>query len=234
MNALAKILLSICFLIAISALAIWIIGGQTIKHSTTMLIDASPTAVFPYLVEGEKVQQWSEGVVDVGNFMDPQSESSPSSTARTLTADGKLVTFEDRVIRYKADETISIQSSNSFLVQTSIFMLTSTGDASMPQTQLEYRTKTNHVGLGRIFEPFSKDNVEERMIGDAKRLKDLVESEVDRHAPQPLSSETQTEYFDPNVETASFEEDVEPASSSETNQEDSQQFDSLFGGSSGG
>ena len=108
------------------------------------------------------------------------------------------------------------------------------------KTQLEYRVKTNHVGAGRLFAPFATDLTEDRIVAEARKIKALVEANVDMNAPQPLSSSTNDDGdIDENVEQASFEEEVQKIDSSlnpprkfigDENQESGDSgFNSLFG-----
>lgn len=241
MNPLIKILFGLLFILGVAAACVWIIGGKTTKHSTRLTIDATPASIFPFLTDNGRVKEWSEEIVEVGNYLNPDSESTSGNTTRIIERDGKEVEFEDKILRFDVDELLSVQSSNSFMVQTSIFQLIPGSQGK--KTQLEYRVKTNHVGAGRFLAPFSKDIIEDRIVAEARKIKALVEANVDADAPQPLSSATANDSYDENVEQASFEEEVQDIESAinpssrkfigDANAEsDDSSFNSLFGAGS--
>ena len=233
MTWIAKLFIAVFCVIVIAAVCLWIIGGKSTTHSTRLVIDAAPASVFPFLTDGEKVKQWGDGIIEVGTFEDPEltPEFSSSPTYKRIVTRGQEdIEYTDAILRYQADEYFSIQSSNSNVVQTSIFNLSNSG-ANVNQTQFEYRVKTTHVGMGRLFAPFAEDLVEERIISEAKNLKELVESLVDSDSPQPLSSLPDPAGSDENVITASFEQDSNSNSRSESNEDNDSksEFGSLFG-----
>ena len=187
MSTIGKIGLSILLFTAIAGAALWILGGKQVEYSTAQTIDAPPEAVFPFLTKPEQIKSWTTGLSEVSELMPIQKiDGVPSGpiqkTMRVVSMpDGSRVRYEDRVIRYEENQTISVQSSSSQQVLISIYQL----EPRDGQTFLTYRLKTTSCGTGRLLAPLSSSDFQNRIDGDILKLKALVESTP--RPPTPLA-----------------------------------------------
>jgi uncharacterized membrane protein len=172
MSLSARILLFLLIVVLIGGSSLWLIGGKKIEHSTSLVIDAQPQQVFPYLIESDRLIQWVSGLESVEDLEMAETGDPAIITERIMDdGSGKQVQFDDEVIRHEPDELLSVQSSNSSKIITAIYQLESTEEE---KTQLNYRIKISHTSLGRFLAPFQKPNIQQRMEDDLRRLKDLV------------------------------------------------------------
>ncbi len=246
------------FLFGLAVLAVvgaWIMGGESVKHSTSISIDASPTSVFRYLTDGEKIKQWASDIVSIGSFSD---DVELRTQKRVVREDGKEVVWEDSLIRFQngkpeaatqPDEdlgcVVSIQSRKGGLTRTYVYQLEKN---EIGGTDLTYRLTRSASGVDKFFFPFKEDDSDVKMATEMTRLKKLIESEVDpsdMRKPEtieddaPLDGSDATSdngsqlNLDPSVEPISMEDD--PVQSPATPEPVKKQalsernFESLFG-----
>lgn len=164
------------FVAALIALAgLWILGNKKSDYSTSVVIDAHPSQVFPYLTQPDRLKQWLTGLEQVDEILPPPAAdeyTSPPKMIRTWNLNGTRTSFNDLVIRYNLDEMVSVQSSNANQVVTSIYEL-DLKDAN--KTLLTYQVKSTNVGLGRLLAVFRSTDIESTIARDARKLKELVE-----------------------------------------------------------
>lgn len=178
MSAIGKTVLSILLIVAIVGAALWILGGKQSEYSTALSIDAPPEAVFPYLTQPERLKSWTDGLSEVSELMPVEKVEGyggapPKKTLRVMSkADGSQVHSQDQVIRYEKNLSISVQSTSQQQVVTYIYQL----EPRDGQTYLSYRIKTNSCGVGRFLAPIASNDFQERIDGDIRTLKNLVES----------------------------------------------------------
>ena len=178
MPAIGKIVLTILLVLAIVGAALWILGGKQSEYSTGLSIAAPPEAIFPYLTQPERLKSWTEGLVEVAEFVpapkvDGVASAPAEKTPRVMSyADGSQAHSQDQVIRYEKNLSISIQSTSSQRVVTYIYQL----EPKNGQTFLSYRIKTNSSGAGRFLAAISSNDYQDRIDSDIRKLKALVES----------------------------------------------------------
>jgi uncharacterized protein YndB with AHSA1/START domain len=186
MSLSAKILLFVIIIAVIGASSLWLLGGKKGEYSTSLIIDASPPQVFPYLTDADLLKQWLKGLAEVENLVENEEGAQALLTKRLMDfGDGRQVWFQDEVIRHETDELISIQSSSSNKVITAIFQLQSTPD---DKTELKYRLKISNQSVGRFLAAFEKDDYQKRIENDARKLKELIESTPSSDVADPASS----------------------------------------------
>ncbi|MDG1872820.1 MAG: SRPBCC domain-containing protein [Mariniblastus sp.] len=158
------------------ASSLWILGGKRHEHSTGLEISASPSSVFEFLIDSENQKKWNTGLTEVGQFGPLQKDGSRTrvvKTPRVVTLEGgKQVKYEDQVIRFEPNQTLTVQSANQQAVITTIFQLESRGQ----KTFLTFRVKSKSRGLGRFLAPLTTVETQSRIDNDIKKLKELVES----------------------------------------------------------
>jgi uncharacterized protein YndB with AHSA1/START domain len=165
------------FMFALAVFAVigaWIMGGESVKHSTSITVDASPGSVFRYLSDGEKIKQWGSDIVSVGTFS--EDEDGGFSQDRVVRTEKGEAVWEDSVMRFQVGEAISIQSRKGGLTQTFVFQLE---ENDIGGTNLQYRLTRSAGGLDRLLFPFEEDRSETKMAAEMTKLKTLIESEVD-------------------------------------------------------
>jgi len=153
-------------------------------------IAAPAEAVFPYLTQPERLKSWIDGLSEVSEFrptpkVDGIASGRVKKTQRIISnADGSQVHYQDQVIRYDQNLSISVQSSNQQQVLTYIYQL----EPRDGETRLTYRIKKNSCGVGRFLAPISSSDLQERIDSDIRKLKKLVES-----SPHPVIAPTPSE-----------------------------------------
>ncbi len=196
-----KLLLLLVIGALVSGAGLWITGGKKGEYSTSLVIDAHPSQVFPYLTDSERIQSWMSDLEQIEKLIPPQDADGlpvPSTiTSRVVVNEnGKKTIYRDEVIRFTKDTMFSVQSSNDAEVITFIFILEPHNEL---KTKLDYRIKKSNIGMGRIFAPLQKSDWQARIEDEVRRLKKLIEdNEVPLQvAPEPPASESEA---DPNVE----------------------------------
>ncbi len=149
-------------------------GGESVKHSTSITVDASPSTVFQYLSEGEKIKQWGSDIVSVGTFS--EDENGGFSQERVVRTETGNAVWEDSVMRFQVGDAISIQSRKGGLTQTFVFQLE---ENDIGGTNIQYRLTRSAGGLDRFLFPFAEDRSDTKMATEMTKLKTLIESEVD-------------------------------------------------------
>ena len=152
MSLFARILLFVVIVAAIACSSIWLIGGKKNDFSTSLVINAQPQQIFPYLTESDRLKQWISGLVRVEDLAMAEKNQPAVITERIVDdGQGNSIVFKDKVIRQVQDELFSVQSTSSEKVITAIYQLEPTDDQ---KTQLTCRFKEVNTSLGRFLAPF--------------------------------------------------------------------------------
>jgi hypothetical protein len=201
MSFVSKFLMFTGLLLVVSTICIWIAGGETTKHSTTITIDAVKEQIFPYLTESERIKRWAKDVVEVGSF----TQEGPTVQERTIRDEsGNMVVVSDELMRFQSPESFSFKSTSNGITQTFVFQL---DDNEVDGTNLEYRSARSAVGIGRMFFPFASDNTDSRMVSEMRKLKEIVESDVEQGvAPEIMPPPTD----EPEESSSSINADSKP------------------------
>ena len=171
MSSLNKILLTTFLVSAVVATALWLIGGTKIQHSRAVSIAAPPATVFSSLTEPDQLMQWMDGLTEFNPPSEPLNEI--GMTADVVFRDGnRQFRYNLLVLRYEPSTYLAIQSQNQVAVTTTIYKLEEIAGG----TKLSVEVKKSWKGLGRFLAAFSSDNIENRLSGDLRRLKKLIES----------------------------------------------------------
>ncbi len=172
MNSFLKIAIGLGVVVVTAAAALYILGSERGRHSTSLVIDAPPATVFAYLTDPERLKQWVTGLVE----MEPLGDLTGEIGARSLVtsnSNGRTVEAEEEIIRFQQDVLYSVQSTNEFQVQTSRFEL----EPKDNQTKLTYRVVVANRGFGKFLGVFDQTPIQEQIETDARRLKELIESQ---------------------------------------------------------
>ena len=195
-----KFLLTLLLLLAIAAGGIWIIGSKKGRYPTTLLINATPAQIFPYICDYDLIKQWKSNIVEIQS--DSSGDLEVGDTAAVIVdQNGRQIKFATEVLRYMKNEYVSVQARNSTQIHTSVFKLEKKDDGT---TILTYRVRTQNQGLGKLIGPFSRHDLGQQVIDDARRLKQLVESQADAQAGEgPTGNRSQSEAATSSDETIS-------------------------------
>jgi hypothetical protein len=171
----SKLVFWIPIITAVVAIALWLSGGKKQEYSAAIQIEASPDVVFAYLTEPEKHKSWITGLAHVERLesnTDENGDPKRITTQRVVSLDGKESKFEDQVIRFEPDASLTVRSSRSSQVITSIYLL----EPRDSQTYFTYRVIKLNRGIKRILAPLSSDKTQEQVDDDIRKLKRTVES----------------------------------------------------------
>ena len=203
----AKIVVFLLIVVGIGASSLWILGGKKNEYSTSLVIDAQPQQVFPYLTQPDHMKTWIEGLDEVSELVKPPEKELPAppvTTARIVrTADGKQVRYQDQIIRFDPGKLVSVQSKNRSQVVTSIYQLEAKED---DKTALTYKVKTKNRGVGRILAPLSTADIQLQMEQDARRLKELVEKNESPAHSEARLEKAMNDLAQPNESTETINE----------------------------
>ena len=175
MNDSTKYLIYFVVILLLATGAMWFVGGQKQEYSTEMTIDAPPSRVFRYLSDPELLKKWSSDIVEIEPFEGEQSNVGAMAEL-VVETEGRQTTMRQQVIKFAQDEMISLQRSNDQLLSTSIFRLIDQGE----ETNLTYRVKESRVGPSRVTGFFSGGDRQAIIDEEIGKLKQLVESEIDK------------------------------------------------------
>ncbi|QEG20314.1 SRPBCC family protein [Mariniblastus fucicola] len=175
MSFFTKIILFLFGLAVLAVVSAWIMGGESLKHSSRISIEASPRQVFPYLASDERISQWASNVLSAGPYSG-DSESEAMRLSRVVLEDGEETVWQDSVLRYLPPEAISIQSKKGGLTNTLVFQL---NENEIGGTTLLYRLTKSASGLEQFLFALQDDNSKVTMADDLAKLKALIESEVE-------------------------------------------------------
>lgn len=176
MSVPAKLVLWISIITAVVAIGLWLVGGKKQEYSAAIQIEASPDVVFAYLTEAEKHKSWITGLAHVERLesnSDENGDPKRITTTRVISLNGKKSRFEDEVIRFEPDESLTVRSSNNDQAITSIYSLRPRDS----QTYFTYRVIKLNRGIKRLLSPLSRDKTQNQVDDDVRKLKQLVESE---------------------------------------------------------
>lgn len=191
MSPLSRLLLFLSIALVVFVAGLWISGGKREDYSAKIEIARRPSQIFPYLVEPEKLKNWMTGLEQIDQPMPPLDDyTDPPQLLRTVVnPNGKRIEYNDLVIRYSQDQILTIQSSASGKVQTTILQL----EPSNSATQFSYQVKISHSKLARLMAPLQSSNLQERVNGDVRRLKELVEKNEPKLDDELMPIETPKE-----------------------------------------
>ena len=139
--------------------------------ATSIEINASPKAVFDWLIEPDLLARWlggfvgSEPITDGGARLGARSRDTIREGSRTFVLDTEIVGFEP-------GRRLAVRIEAKGLHQTDTYELIPQGGV----TRLEYRSDTRLSGMTRLLTPFVAPQLRARAERDLARLKDEVET----------------------------------------------------------
>ena len=204
MSRSSRTLLILAVIVGTTAAALWIIGSQRTKHSTSILIKASPERVFACLSDLELRKQWVEGLVKVTPVGDITQGVGAKTKVTHRSESGREYEFDNTVIRYDEHELLSIRQTDSIRAITSIYRLEKKDDGN---TYLTFVVRTANIGLGRFVGPFLGNDIEDKLEVNSSKLKQLVESSSKDNLLNALAPESGSTTTVASGSTQQFSED---------------------------
>lgn len=143
-----------------------------LRNTVRVMIDRPPTAVFPYLIEPNRLVQWLGGLV----ASEPLTEGGPGVGARSreiIEERGRRMTMDTEILLFEPPELLKVCLTATQLEGEGEYTLQAAGE----QTRLTYHSALRFKGWLRIFEPLMKRSIQARLEQDMGRLKVCAEAE---------------------------------------------------------
>ncbi|MEM7456118.1 MAG: SRPBCC family protein [Planctomycetota bacterium] len=172
MSATVKILLGLAIALGTGLAALYLLGSKKVSDETSLLIEAPPEEIFPWLTGTDLQMQWMSGLVKVQPIDEDISAVDSRSSVVMRDGSGEQM-FENRVLRNDPDEVFSFKSSNGRVALTSVYTLEA---VESDRTYFTYRVHRINKGIGLFLAPFSSVDIQERIENEARKLKELVEA----------------------------------------------------------
>jgi uncharacterized membrane protein len=173
MSNFAKFMMLMFIGLILAVVCLWFIGGKKQEYTTTVSINAAPEVVFSYLTDVDLMKKWIPGLVAVEPLSDvPFQVGSKSRTI--IEENGERVEYEEEILRFQVNETLSVCARNANEISTSIYKL----DGDQGKTNLTYKIKSTPSGLNRMLAPFLDDQTQQKIDDNALKLKRLIEKEA--------------------------------------------------------
>ena len=173
MSNLTKLIVLLVIGILIAGCSIYLIGGKKQPYDAELIIKAPIGQIFPYVVQPELKKRWMKGLVDQ-KLIDADAVDEGVSLRSTRIIGGETEQFEDRVIRYQANEIISTRARNNRLSSTIMIRLKEEGSG----TRVTYRRVVRFYGIDRFKTVFSESEFQQELERDLEELAKLIERNV--------------------------------------------------------
>ena len=136
-------------------------------------IGAPPAAVFPWLVEPDRLSRWIGGFV--GSEPIGSGEVRVGSRSRDIIeAEGRRIELETEIVELRPGERLAVRITSPSHDQIDSYDL----DARDGSTELTYRSDMRLRGLMRLLAPLINSRIRARAEGDLATLKREVEADT--------------------------------------------------------
>lgn len=152
-----------------------VVTGQprgVVRNTATVAISAPPAAVFPFLVEPERLKSWMGGLTESV----PLTEGGPRVGARSrevVEQDGRRVELITELTAYEVNRRLHARiTSDGFAVEARYLLRENAGS-----TVLSYETESTFDSVVfRVLAPLIQSDVQAKLEQDLARLRKLSES----------------------------------------------------------
>ena len=135
-------------------------------HSVT--IPRPPEEVFPWLLEADRVPQWTSNL----ERYEPEGAVGPGSTIRQrLEVSGQTVDVAMEVVRYEPPREAQTRFSTNGVDIEATYLLTPDGTGTRLTQSLEAKARSF---AARLIVPAVQPRLERKLIGDLERLQSLL------------------------------------------------------------
>ena len=135
-------------------------------HSVT--IPRPPEEVFPWLLEGDRVPQWTSNL----ERYEPEGAVGPGSTIRQrLDVSGQTVDVAMEVVRYEPPREAQTRFTTNGIDIEATYLLAPDGTGTRLTQSLEAKARSF---AARLIVPAVQPRLERKLIGDLERLQSLL------------------------------------------------------------
>jgi uncharacterized protein YndB with AHSA1/START domain len=134
----------------------------------TVTIPRPPEEVFPWLLEGDRVPQWTSGV----ESYEPVGAVGPGSSIRErLEVSGQTFDVTMEVLRYEPPHEATTRFSTNGVEVEATYALAPDGAGTRLTQSLEAKARSLSA---RLLVPVVQPRLERKLIGDLERLQTLL------------------------------------------------------------
>jgi uncharacterized protein YndB with AHSA1/START domain len=135
-------------------------------HSVT--IPRPPEEVFPWLLEADRVPQWTSNL----ERYEPEGAVGPGSTIRQrLEVSGQTFDVAMEIVRYEPPREAETRFSTNGVDITAVYSLAPDGTGTRLTQSLEAKARSLSA---RLIVPVVQPRLERKLIGDLERLRELL------------------------------------------------------------
>ena len=135
-------------------------------HSVT--IPRPPEEVFPWLLEADRVPQWTSNL----ERYEPEGAVGPGSTIlQRLEVSGQTFDVTMEVVRYEPPREAETRFSTNGVDITAVYSLAPDGTGTRLTQSLEAKARSLSA---RLIVPVVQPRLERKLIGDLERLRELL------------------------------------------------------------
>ena len=134
----------------------------------TVTIPRPPEDVFPWLLEADRVPQWTSGL----ESYEPEGSVGPGSTIRErLEVSGQTFDVKMEVLRYQPPREATTRFSTNGIEVEATYALAPDGAGTRLTQSLEAKARSLSA---RLLVPVVQPRLERKLIGDLERLRALL------------------------------------------------------------
>src|SRR3954451_24333582 len=134
----------------------------------TVTIPRPPEEVFPWLLEPDRVRQWTSGV----ESYEPEGSVGPGSTIHErLEVSGQTFDVKMEVLRYQPPREATTRFSTNGIEVEATYALAPYGAGTRLTQSLEAKARSLSA---RLLVPVVQPRLERKLIGDLERLQTLL------------------------------------------------------------
>jgi uncharacterized protein YndB with AHSA1/START domain len=134
----------------------------------TVSIPRPPQDVFPWLLEGDRVPQWTSGV----ETYEPEGAVGPGSTIRQrLAVSGQTFDVTMQVLRYEPPREATTRFTTNGVEIEATYALAPHGAGTLLTQSLEAKARSLSA---RLLVPVVQPRLERKLMGDLERLQTLL------------------------------------------------------------
>jgi uncharacterized protein YndB with AHSA1/START domain len=140
------------------------------RYDAFIEIDASPEAIFPFLVEPDRLKRWVGGFAEA-HPLTPGPTGLGSKSIDVVREGGRELRFETEIVAYEPPHRVSVTITSSGMRAVSDYRVERRGDGAVAKHTQDVR----YGGLLRVVGPLMGGMVRRKLREDLERLKTAVE-----------------------------------------------------------
>ena len=163
---------TLCAIVVVIAGSWFIIGGRTLEHERTVVINAPAKQVFASLTDPALQRRWMSGIKEVV----PLTEGGTKVGARSrivVEENGRTMEMTDEVLEFTPDQLLVVRIEGEVFTVTNRFELT----AQKQTTTLKQSLSVGFHGSARFAAPFVGSSIKQKMDADLDTLQRAMEQQ---------------------------------------------------------